>query len=60
MALPASTDECDGKDATIVGRRVAPTQNPVHGTQGRDVIVGTHGPDIIFARGGDDVVCGRG
>jgi Ca2+-binding RTX toxin-like protein len=51
----ASTPECAGQSATIVGTQGNDT---IDGTAGDDVIVGLGGDDLIRGHGGSDVICG--
>ncbi|MGC4109375.1 MAG: hypothetical protein QM747_02895 [Nocardioides sp.] len=50
--------KCDGKTATLVGRRSGSQQ--LVGTGGDDVIVANGPHDTVDGRGGDDTICGGG
>jgi plastocyanin len=50
----ASSHECDGKAATIIGTN---NGEVIRGTNGDDVIVARGGNDRIFAKGGNDTIC---
>ncbi len=54
-AVSATTQECAGQSATIVGTQADDT---VDGTAGDDVIVGLGGDDLIRGGGGSDIICG--
>jgi len=54
-AFSQSPQQCDGRDATIVGTEGNDT---LEGTPGDDVIVGLGGDDTITGGDGDDVICG--
>jgi len=47
---------CDGRKATVVG--TVTHDNPLNGTNDRDIIVALRGDDNVLAKDGNDVACG--
>ena len=57
--IPPQVAKCNGVLATMFLSQF-PAGEPVHGTDGRDVVIGTSGPDDFYGNRGDDLVCLKG